>query len=158
MTINLDDAPRGGTMCFDKAGLVISSTPANYGVVSAQGAGVVYCINGIFYYVADTVDQAMTAATAQGLLTTCIYLVCGTTSSTFVTVKGTPVLNADLAAGTAVCQYPEPAVDTCPLGAIIVTTLTSGNFTAGTTALTPAATLSVVYQDFCCIPSHPYIP
>ena len=155
MTINLNEIPRGGTMCFSKAGLVISSTPANYGIAAPNGAGVDYCINGILYEKADTADIAMTAATAQGLLSTCLYLVCLDSSGTATTVKGTPKLNADLTAGNAVLDWPTPVVDTCPIGAIKVQTLTSGNFTAGTTALTPAATLAVTYYDLACIPAAP---
>ena len=156
MTLNLNELNKGGTQCFSKAGLVISSTPANYGVVNPQGAGIEYAINGAMYYVADTADQAMTAAAAQGLLTSCIYLVAATTSGTFVTVKGTGVLNADLTAGNAVLRCPEPAINTCPIGMICVQTLVGGNFTAGTTALTPAATLAVTYIDLTLLPAMPF--
>jgi hypothetical protein len=155
MTLNLNELSRGGTMCFSKAGLAISSSATHYLQAAPNGAGIDYAINGIMYYIADSADVTPTAATAQGLLSTCIYLVCGNTSSALVTVKGTPKLNADLAAGLTVLEWPTPAVDTCPVGAIKVQTLTSGDFTMGTTALTPAATLAVTYYDLCCIPSAP---
>ena len=153
---NENELARGGTVCLTKAGLVISSTPANYGVVSASGAGIDYAINGAVHYIADTADQAMTAADAQGLLTSCLYLVCANQSEAFVTVKGTGVLNADLAAGNAVLECPLPAANTCPIGIIAVQTLASGNFTAGTTALTPAATLAVTYIDLYQLPAEPF--
>ena len=154
-TLNLDELPRGGTMCHAKAGLVISSTPANYGIVCPAGTGVEFSINGLTYYKANAADIAMTAATAQGLLSTCIYLVLLDSSGTATTQKGTAQLNADLTAGIAVLEWPTPAANLCPIGAIKVQTLTSGNFTAGTTALTPAATLAVTYYDFMCVPSAP---
>ena len=155
MTMNLNELPRGGTCCFSKAGLVISSTPANIGIAAPNGAGVDFAINGIMYHKADAADVAMTAAAAQGLLSTCLYLVCLDSSGTLSTVKGTAKLNADLTAGNAVLDWPTPAADTCPIGAVKVQTLTSGNFTAGTTALTPAATLAVTYYDLFTIPVSP---
>jgi hypothetical protein len=155
MTLNLNELSRGGTQCFSKAGLAISASPTHYLQAAPNGAGVDYAINGIMYHIADSADITPTAAAAQGLLSTCIYLVCGNTSSALVTVKGVAKLNADLTAGNAVLDWPTPAVDTCPIGAIKVQTLTSGDFTMGTTALTPAATLAVTYYDLTLLPAAP---
>ena len=155
MTINMSEPARGGTQCFSKAGLVISSTPANFGIGAPNGAGVDFAINGVMYHKADAADIAMTAGDAQGLLSTALYLVCLDSSGTVSTVQGESVLNADLSAGNKVLHWPVPVADTCPIGAIKVQTLTSGNFTAGTTALTPAATLAVTYYDLTLIPDTP---
>ena len=155
-TITLDEAPRGGTICLSKAGLKIGNgTAAAVDTAAPNGAGIDYAINGILYHLADGVDKAITAAVVQPVLTKCLYLVCLDSAGTLSTVKGTAQLTADLDAGIAVLEWPVPVADTCPIGAIKVQTLTSGTFTAGTTALTPAATLATTYYDLFAIPSAP---
>jgi hypothetical protein len=156
MTLNLNEIPRGGTMMHSKAGLVISSTAANYGFLNPQGTGITFSINGLMYYKANTADIVMTAAAAQGLLRTCLYLVCIDASGTLTTIKGIAKLTADLLAGNAVLDWPTPVEGTCPIGAIKCQTIGASDYTAGTTALTSNGTsLTTTYYDFMTIPVNP---
>jgi hypothetical protein len=156
MTLNLNELSRGGTQCYSKAGLKIgTNTAAAIDTAAPNGAGIDYAINGTLYHKADTTDIAITAAAIQPVLTRCLYLVCLDSSGTLSTVKGTAKLTADLLAGNAVLEWPTPAVDTCPIGAIKVETLVAGTYTAGTTALTPGAALAVTYYDLTLVPTAP---
>ena len=156
MTINLNEIPRGGTVCLTKAGLLIGSTPAQIAWNNPDGGtGITYAINGILYYLVDSASTAITAAAVQPVLTKCLYLVCLSTTGALTTVKGTAQLTASLTAGTVVLEWPTPTVNTCCIGAIKVQTLVAGTFTAGTTALTPGAALAVTYYDLFSVPVAP---
>jgi len=155
MTMNMNELVRGGTVCLSKAGLAIGTTPAELSIAAPNGAGVDYAINGILYHLADDATVAVTAAAVQAVLTKCIYLVCLDSGGTLSTVKGTAQLTADLTAGTAVLAWPTPTADTCCIGAFKVETKVAGTYTAGTTALTPAATLAVTYYDLFAVPTAP---
>lgn len=154
---NMNNGIRGGTFCMSKAGLAIgdgAKTGTN-SFAAPNGAGVDYCIDGIMYHKADAATVApFTAATAQGLLTKCLYLVCIDSAGTITTVKGTPQLTADLTAGTKVLQWPVPTAGTCPVGAVKIAVTTSYNFTAGTTAL-DATGVTATYYDFFAVPTAP---
>jgi hypothetical protein len=151
---NLNEAHRGGTFCLSKAGLAIGSTKSQVAISAPNGAGVDFCINGIAYHKADAASSAITAAAAQPVLTTCIYLVCLSTNGTVSTVKGADVLNADLDSGTKVLQWPTPVAGTCPIGAVKVKCAVAATFTAGTTEF-DAANLTTTYYDLFAIPSAP---
>ena len=153
MSNNMGTIPQyGGTFCLAKAGLGEATTTAGAIKVAApNGAGVDFCIDGNLYHKADTDDIAVTAAAVQADLTTCLYLVCLNASGTLSTVKGDAVLTADLAAGTAVLEWPRPAAGTCPIGAVKVAT-SGATFTAGTTDL-GAAGVTDTYYDMFTIPS-----
>ena len=155
MTMNMNELVRGGTVCLSKAGLAIGTTPAELSIAAPNGAGVDFAINGIIYHLADDATVAVTAAAVQAVLTKCIYLVCLSTIGGLTTVKGTEVLTADLVAGTKVLAWPTPTADTCCIGAFKVETKVAGTYTAGTTALTPAATLAVTYYDLFAVPTAP---
>lgn len=154
MTINLNELPRGGTLCLSKAGLAIGSTPAQLAIAAPNGAGVDYAINGIIYHLADAATVAVTAGTAQGLLRKCIYLVCLDSSGNLTTVQGTAQLTADLTAGTAVLAWPTPTADTCCIGAVKVQTASTANFTAGTTDFN-ATNVTATYYDLLTVPVDP---
>jgi len=156
MTLNLNELPRGGTVCLCKAGLAIGSTPAEISWTNADGTGYInYAINGIAYSAADDASQAVTAGTEQPVLTKCLYLVLLNSSGTLSTVQGTEQLTAALTAGTATLEWPTPTANTCCIGAFKVETKVAGTYTAGTTALTPAATLAVTYYDLFAVPVSP---
>lgn len=153
---NLNQEAKGGTFCLSKSGLAIGDG-AKTGVafVAPAGAGIDFCIDGIVYNHADAATNLpFTAATAQGLLTKCLYLVCVDSSGTVTTVKGTAVLTADLVAGTKVLQWPTPTASTCPVGAVKIAVTTSNNFTAGTTALDGSG-VTATYYDLYAIPVAP---
>jgi hypothetical protein len=152
--INLNEAHRGGTCCLSKAGLAIGDTTTGIKIAAPNGAGIDYAINGIVYHKADAATSNFTAAAVQPVLTTCLYLVCLDTSGNVSTVKGTAVLNADLAAGTAVLHWPAPAANTCPIGALKIVLTSSATFTAGTTAL-DAANVTETYYDLFTVPVSP---
>jgi len=151
---NLDNGTRGGTLCLAKAGLAVGTTPTGLDIAAPNGAGVDFAINGIAYHKGDAASIAITAATAQATLTTCLYLVCLDSSGTLSTVKGTEVLTADLTAKTAVLRWPVPVVDTCPIGAFRVLTASTYTFTAGTTAL-DATGITDTYYDLFAVPASP---
>lgn len=155
--INLDDGHRGGTFCFSKAGLAIgdgAKTGTN-SFAAPNGAGIDFSINGIMYHKADAATVApFTAATAQGLLTKCLYLICIDSAGAITTVKGTAVLTADLAAGNAVLKWPDRPANKCVVGAVKIAVTTTYNFTAGTTAL-DATGVTATYYDLHAIPAEP---
>ena len=150
--INLNELARGGTICTSTPGLAIGDGAKTGPAVVATCA---FAIKGIIYTRAGAATVApLTAATAQGLLTTCLYLICLDSSGTLSSVKGTAVLSAALAAGTAVLHWPTPAADTCPIGAIKVVTANAANFTAGTTAL-DATDVTETYYNLLLVPEAP---
>jgi len=68
--------------------------------------------------------------------------------------KGTEVLSADLAAGTAVLHWPEPTAAYCPFGGVKVAT-SGATFIAGTTNFS-ASEVTDTYYDFAMgMPSGP---
>lgn len=140
------EIPYGVTACLSKAGLAEGTNANTFKVNAPNGAGIDFVINGLAYHYADTDNIAMTAATAQADLTTCLYLVCITSDGTVSTVKGTEQLTADLTAGKAVLRWPTPTANTCPIGAIKVLN-SGGTFTAGSTDL-GAGTVTDSYYDF----------
>ncbi len=151
---NLDNGARAGTLCFSKAGLKIGNSDAkDVDIAAPNGAGVDFSIGGIMYHKADAADIAITAATAQAALTTCLYLVTLTSAGTLATVKGTEVTTANIGV-TDVLKWPEPAADTCPIGALRVLTAASTTFTAGTTDL-DATGVTTTYIDLFAIPDRP---
>lgn len=146
MSQNATDFVRGGTACMSKAGLAEGTSAATIKTAAPNGAGIDYSIDGVGYHYADTDNIALTAATAQADLTTCLYLICASTAGAISSVKGTEVLTASLTAGTTVLHWPTPTAGTCPIGAIKVVN-SGGTFTAGTTDL-GAATVTDTYYDF----------
>lgn len=137
---------RGTTECFSKAGLAEGTNANTIKILAPNGAGIDYAIDGLCYHKADTDNIAMTAATAQADLTTCLYLVQIDSDGTVSTVKGTEELTADLSAGTRVLHWPLPAASRCPIGAVKVKNI-AGTFTAGSTDL-GAGTVTDTYYDF----------
>ena len=154
MSMNLTDNNRGGTFCLSSAGLAIGSTKSQVAIAAPNGAGVDFCIGGVMYHKADAASSAITAAAVQPVLTTCLYLVCLNSSGTVSTVKGTAVLNAALAAGAAVLEWPTPAAGTCPIGALKVKCENAATFTANTT-LHDATGVTVTYYNLFTVPTAP---
>jgi hypothetical protein len=152
MTMNLNELVRGGTICLSKAGLAISSNTAKAKILAPNGAGVDFAINGVLYHVAEAADLVVFTAATQAALTTCLYLVSIDSANTITVTKGTEVLDTAIAAG-AVIRWPTPPVNTCPIGAIKVSS-GAGVFTAGTTALT-GGTVTVTYYDLLTVPVAP---
>ncbi|MFA6271318.1 MAG: hypothetical protein WC657_09025 [Candidatus Paceibacterota bacterium] len=154
--MNLNDNPRGGTMCITKAGLAIGDG-AKTGpcIASPVGAGVDFAIDGRLYHKADAgTVLPLTAATAQAVSTSCLYLIQVDSSLAVTSVKGREVLTADITAGNDVLEWPEPAVDKCPIGAVRVDTDSAHTFTPGTTAL-DAAGITETYYDLMTVPINP---
>ena len=154
---NFNNGIKGGNVSLSKAGLAIgdgAKTGTN-SFAAPIGAGVDFAIDGILYHKADAATVApFTAATAQGLLTKCLYLVCIDSANAITTVKGTAVLTADLVAGTKVLKWPELPADKAPVGAVKIAVTTTYNFTAGTTAL-DATGVTATYYDLFSVPIAP---
>jgi hypothetical protein len=156
--MNLNNDPRGLTACLCKAGLALGDG-AKTGTATAapNGAGVDYCIKGIVYHLADAADNIpLTAAPAQGLLTSCLYAICIDADGTRLSVQGNPVLTADMVAGAAVLDWPLAPADYCVLGYVRVDTASTANFTPGTTAL-DAANVTETYIDVFTPPIEPLL-
>ena len=155
--INLSELVRGGTLCLSKAGLAEATTTAGaIKIVAPNGAGVDFAIGGKIYHKADTDDIAITAATAQAALYSCLYLVQLNSSGTLSTVKGTAVLTADVTAGKTPLTWPEPAASNCPIGAFRVDTASGYTFTANTTDLS-ATGITATYYDLFAVPDAPIV-
>ncbi len=155
MSNNLNNGGFGLTACSNKAGLTVGGTSTKVKIATPDGtSGVCYSIDGINYYKADTDNLVLTAASAQAAGTDCLYLICLDSSGTLSSVKGTEVDSDDLSNDVTVLQWPAPDDDTCPIGAVRVTTGSSTTFTAGTTAL-DAAGITDTYYDLKTIPSEP---
>jgi len=139
----------GFTGMLSKAGLQIGDgAKTGFGTAAPNGAGLEFGIDGLAYHKAEAAtDVPLTAAAVQGLLSTCLYLVCINSSGTYSTVKGTEQLTADLTNGTKVLDWPTVPAGLCPVGAVKVVTAGSATFTAGTTEL-DAASVTSTYYDF----------
>lgn len=151
--MNLNEDPRGGTMCFGKAGLAEGTNAATIKTAAPNGAGTDYAIDGILYEKADTDNIAMDALALQAADTTCLYLVSADSAGTITMKKGTEQLNTDLAAGNKVLQWPTPSSGKCPIGAVKVKTV-AVTYTNGTTDLS-AAGITATYYDLCAVPTVP---
>lgn len=146
--MNLNDSPRGGTFCLTKAGLKIGDgSKLGTATAAPNGAGVDYCIGGIAYHLADAAtDVPLTADSAQGLLTKCLYAICIDADGNRLSVQGIPVLTADLVAGTKTLEWPLAPAGYCVIGYVKMTTASTANFTPGTTAL-DASNCTATYYD-----------
>ena len=147
--MNLNNDPRGGTMCLMKAGLAIGdgAKTGTLTAASTNGTGVDYAIKGIIYSVADAATNVpLTADDAQGLLTTCLYAICINASGTRKSVQGVPVLTAELEADVKALEWPLPPAGYCVLGYVKIAVTTTYNFTPGTTAL-DATGVTATYYD-----------
>jgi len=150
--INLSEAHRGATMCFSKAGLAEGTNAHTIKTAAPNGAGVDFAINGLLYHLADADNIDPTACDEQAADTTCLYLVTVNAAGTVDTIKGTEILTATLTAGDGVVHWPEPAANTCAIGAIKV--VTTAAFTMATTDL-GAGAVTDTYYDFLTIPVEP---
>ena len=140
------------SLCLSKAGLAEGTNANTIKIAAPNGAGVDYVINGLFYHKGDTDNIAMTAATAQADLTTCLYLVQLDTDGNVSTVKGDEVLTSKLLAGAVGLHWPAPTAGKCPIGAVKVVT-DGTTFTAATTDL-GAQYVTDTYYDFPAIPGY----
>jgi hypothetical protein len=156
MSINLNQDPHGGTLCLSKAGLKLGDgAKTGVAIAADNGAGIDFVIDGIFYHKADSnTNLPLTAAAAQALLTTCLYLIQVDANLAVTSVKGREVLNAKLADGSDVLEWPKPAAGKCPIGAVKIVCTSTATFTAGTTAL-DAANVAETYYDLMAVPANP---
>ena len=162
--MNLNDTPRGGTLCLSKAGVGIGSTASQVKIAAPNGAGVDFAIDGILYHKADAATIAMdpkdedgTTITTQAVSTVCLYLLCLKADGSLRTFKGQEVATSEYEAGTAQLKWPEKGAtpeDYCEIGAVLVETSASVTFTAGTTELS-AAGITDTYFDLFARPPHP---
>lgn len=124
----------GATACLSSAGLAVGGTSTKFKTAAPNGAGIDYCIKGTAYHKADGDNISLTAATAQAVSTSCLYLVQIDADGNFTTKKGVEQLTANLGVSASL-QFPEPDDSKCPVGYIRVDTDASTTFTAGTTDL-----------------------
>lgn len=154
--INMSDGQRAGSFCTVKAGLAIGDG-AKTGVAIAApiGAGIDFCIDGIFYNKADAATNLpLSAGVIQPVLTKCLYLIYVNAAGTVASVQGKPVLTADLTNGVAVLKWPDLPANVAPIGAVKITLASTATFTPGTTAL-DAANVTATYYDLFAVPGNP---
>lgn len=144
-----------GMLCA--AGLAIGDgAKTGFGVAAPNGAGLDFGIDGLAYHKAEAATNVpLTAGTVQPVLTTCLYLVCIDADGTYVTVQGTPVLNADLDNGTKVLDWPTVPADNCPVGAVKIKVENAATFTPGTTALDAGDVTDTYYNFAAGMPTRP---
>ena len=148
---NLNDLPRGGTICLGNAGLAVDASAKEDAETLADFP---YAINGLTYTLTSGDGDVKLDGNTVTSLYTVIFLVCVNSSGTITVVKGTEVLNADLTAGTKVLHWPTPTANTCPIGAVKVKNASVSVFTGGTTAQ-DAANITTTYYNFVCVPEAP---
>ncbi len=136
----------GVTASFAKAGLAEGTNANTIKINAPNGAGVDFAINGIGYHKADTDNIALTAAAIQPALYTCLYGIDIASDGTVSSVKGTQVLSADLAAGTAVLKIAPPVDGLCRLGLLKIATANAATFTAGSTDLGASDVVDTFYD------------
>jgi hypothetical protein len=137
----------GFTGCLTKVGLGIGSTPAQLSTATPNGtSGSTYAIDGIAYYLVDDATVVMSAMAVQAVSTSCLYLVMLDASGNLTTKKGVERLTAELGV-TASLQWPQPDVDTCPIGGFKVALDASTTYTGATTDL-DASGVTDTYYDF----------
>ena len=156
MTLNLnDEAVRGGTLCLSKAGLAEGTNDKTVKIAAPNGAGVDFAINGYLYHKADTDNIDPTECTEQALGTACLYLITLTTAGVLDTIKGDEVDNDDLSSGKEVLHWPQPAENTCPIGALKIATGTTA-FQVGVDDITDdIGTGTVTIYDLFSVPAEP---
>jgi len=147
-----NDQIRGLTLHTGNSALALGNG-SKLGVATV--AATTFAINGIAYSrAAAATDRPLTADTAQGLLTKCLYLICSNSAGAITSVQGIAVPTLDIAAGNDVLQWPTPDSTTCVIGAVKIQTASTANFTPGTTAL-DAANITATYYNLCSIPAAP---
>ena len=148
---NLNEIVRGGNLCFGKAGLAIGTTTSDI----KTAAAIDYAVNGILHSKAATDNIPMTAADAQAVSTSCLYLVVIDATGAVSTVKGDEVLTADIASGKQVLTWPQPTSnEVTTIGAIRIDTSSAVSFIAGTTAL-DATGITATFYDLFALPAQP---
>ena len=154
MTMNLNDGPRGNTMCLSKADLAIGDgSKLGVAIASTVGAGIDFVIDGVIRNKGDAAtDLPLTAATAQAVASKCLYLIQINAAGTVSSVKGTAKLTTALNNGD-VLDWPVPAANNCPIGAVLMITTTHA-FTAGTTALDGSG-CTAAYYNLSTVPTAP---
>lgn len=152
MSYNLNEGPRGITMCHGKADIAIGdgakTGPAFVTTSKFSIDGITYSKTG-----AATVIP-FTALGIQAALTKCLYLCVIDSAGTVTFVKGSEVLTADLTAGTKVLKWPALPASKCAWGAVKIACASTATFTPGTTAL-DATNITATYYDLATVPTAP---
>lgn len=96
-----------------------------------------YSINGVGYYKAATDNLAFSAGTALGNSQRCAFFILIDSAGTVTTQQGTIVTPSPTGDQRKAAEIPNPT-DKAVIGAIVVTTSSSGTFTPGSTDLSAA--------------------
>jgi hypothetical protein len=162
-------SPSTGMTFAQNSGALAAGTTA--GTVKTTVA-INYILDGQFYtkaitdnmsiaYTGPQVYQAPTGVgSVNGAFTggtngsTRLYLLCLNASGALSIVPGPIVDSADLAAGRAPLQYPDDAINTCPIGAMRIALTAATSFVPGTTSLA-AAGVTATFTNLADVPSAP---
>ena len=147
MELKIQEAVRGGTLCFSKAGIAIGTSTAKAKTAAPNGAGVDFAINGYMYHLADTDDFWTLSGDTIAIVSECLFLMCVNASGTMSVVQGDAILTADIDSGKKSLKWPQAGPTVCPIAGLKIVN-TSATFVPGTTALTTVTT----YYDFFAVP------
>jgi hypothetical protein len=149
--MNLNDNPRGGTICLGCAGLGIDASAKADAETLADFP---YAINGLTYTLTSGDGDVKLDDNTVAAGYTALFLVLVNASGTITVVKSDEVDNDELTAGSAVIHWPEPTVNTCPIGAIKIKNASASVFTGGTTLL-DAASITTTFYNLFSVPTNP---
>lgn len=149
--MNLNDNPRGGTMCLSCVGLAVDASAKADAETLANFA---YAINGLTYNKTSGDGDVQLDGHTVTAGYTALFLIVINAAGTITAVKSTEVANADIASGKSVLHWPEPTANTCPIGAIKIKNATASVFTGGTTLL-GASDITTTYYNLITVPTTP---
>lgn len=150
--MNLNDNPRGGIFCLTNPAIIIDASAKADAEVTA--ATLNYCINSNLYtFTSGDGDIPLEVAQNLAALSIGLYLVCVDSSGTVSIVNGSQELIADFDAGVPLA-WPQPTVDTCPIGGFTIKNEAATEFIGGTTELDATDVTFVAYNLFT-VPPEP---
>lgn len=149
--MNLNDNPRGGTMCLGCAGLMIDASAK---ADAETLANVPYAIDGLTYTLTSGDGDVPLDGNTVTAGYTALFLALVDASGTITVTKSGEVDNDELTAGSATIPWPEVTADTCPIGAIKIKNASESVFTGGTTLLDASDITSTFYNLFA-VPPQP---
>ena len=133
----------GGSLCLGRPGWA-EGTNAN---TIQAAAAFNFAIDGVVYAKSITDNIAMTPASSQANLTTCLYGIDIDAAGAVTLVKGREVLTADITSGATKAPLPEgPSATKCRVGIMKIVNTSGAAFVVGTTDLGVAGITDTFYN------------
>ena len=150
--MNLNDNPRGGIFCLNNPNIIIDAS--NKVDAEVTPTSIDYCINSNLYtYTSGDGDIPLETDQNLAALSIGLYLVCVDAAGTISIVNGPQELIADYDAGKPL-DWPQPTVDTCPIGGFTIKNEAATQFVGGTTELDATDVTFTAYNLFT-MPAEP---